>query len=79
MHLVAFREFSKKPKNYPPNGLTPEQAAVEFERLGSEPDAIVDEEGHIPGYTHRVGIVIDDLAIDRDALLKEQGYELLDC
>ena len=33
MHSVAFFEHAKEPKNYPPRGLTGDEAKIEFQRL----------------------------------------------
>ena len=70
-------DVCKKQKNYPPSGLTPEQAKVEYDRLSADADAITDNAGH-HGDPFRCAIEIETLAIDREALIREQGYELQD-
>ena len=77
MHVVAFRGWAKDPANFPPYGLTPEESKIEFERRASDPDTLTDEKGP-DQFSKRIGVVVEDLAIDREALIKEQGYELLD-
>ena len=78
MHLAAFQHFSSKPKNYPPRGLSPKEAEVEFNRLHDEPDAIIDYLGPNPEFRTQVAIVTDTLVINRNSLTKTQGYTLTD-
>ena len=78
MHLVAFQQFARLPENYPPSGLGPDQAKAEFDKLAADDDAITDLKGPSDGYRLRVGIAVECLAIDREALVREQGYELQD-
>lgn len=49
MHEVAFIAWSAKPKNWPPLGLSQEQAKNEFQRRLELPDTIIDEKGPFNG------------------------------
>ena len=42
MHVAAFCHWASKSKNWPPRGLTPEEAKQEFNRMVEAPDTIVD-------------------------------------
>lgn len=79
MHIVKFQEWAKDRANYPPYGLTPDQARIEFDRIAADPEELTDELGPTKEFKLRVGVIIQDLAIEREALVKEQGYELQDC
>jgi hypothetical protein len=80
MHIVAFQEFAKKTKNYPPRGLTPDEATVEFKKLLDEPDAVSDENGPhrspTEDYRQRLGVLKETNVIDRNVLCKSQGSHL---
>ena len=43
MHLAKFQHHVAKPHNWPPRGLTPEEAKVEFNRLCALPDAVLED------------------------------------
>ena len=77
MHRIKFREFAKLPENYPPSGLTPEQSNEEFDRKRQDPNVITDEDGP-PGFREQVGIQTKKLFINREAMIKEQGYDFQD-
>ena len=49
MHEVRFVAWAAKPKNWPPLGLSQEQAKIEFARLMDLPDTITDEMGPYHG------------------------------
>ena len=78
MHIVAFADWSAKPKNRPPRGLLKEEAEAEFNVKIQEPDSIVDYLGPSEEYKIRLGVLVKTLVINRNALIKSQGYQLAD-
>ena len=78
MHLIKFQHYARKPKNYPPRGLTDKEAELEFTRLKDEPDAICDEDGPCPEFRTQVAINVRKLVINRNVLERSQGYKLSD-
>jgi len=56
MHEVAFSEFAKKPKNFPPRGLDVDSAKAEFEARCKDPASIVDFDGPSEKYRMRLGV-----------------------
>ena len=75
---MKFQHFSGKPKNYPPKGLSPDEARVEFNKLAEELDAVVDYEGPTEDFKKQVAIKVSCTLIDRDAQIRSQGYTLSD-
>ena len=77
MHVVAFQEFAKKRKNYPPKGLTEPQATTEWHRLCDLPNAITDEDGPYVSPTEdfrlRVAVATSTTVINRQAVIQGQG------
>ena len=78
MHEIRFREWSKLPENYPPHGMTPDQSKAEFFNLASKPETITDEDGPSEAYRLQIGVTTKKLYINREALVREQGYTLQD-
>ena len=69
MHEAAFIEFAKKPKNYPPRGLSEDESKAKFKELGDDPLASTDQggvSGHNGRYLHRVAIKTKGKLIQRE-------------
>ena len=78
MHKKAFAHWCSKPKNWPPRGLDEQQANAEFEARAVDPDVVTDEDGPSENFRLQIGVKIRKVLIEREAIIKEQGFELAD-
>eukprot|EP00969_Alexandrium_andersonii_P177807 7861685-Alexandrium_andersonii.AAC.1 len=72
MHEVAFCEFARKPKNFPPLGLDVDSAKHEFETRCKDPEALIDYDGPTEKYRQRLGVKVKTVVTFRNAVVKEQ-------
>ena len=76
MHEVAFQEWSRKPKNFPPLGLDATSASQEFHRLCGLDESIVDEDGPSARYKTRVAVKVKQQLQFIEGVEKRQGYTI---
>eukprot|EP00969_Alexandrium_andersonii_P274925 12150832-Alexandrium_andersonii.AAC.1 len=73
MHEVAFCEFARKPKNFPPLGLDVGSATNEFETRRKDPEALIDYDGPTEKHCQRLGVKVKTLVAFRNAVVEERG------
>jgi len=78
MHEAAFIHWASKGKNWPPRGLSEQDAKTEFQRRCQDPDTIVDFAGPNAAYRQRVAVATRTVITNRDLFARGQGYTMQD-